>query len=60
MTGQYGLNDVYIGAPVILGKDGVEKILALELSDDERSALHNSASEVRTGIDGLKELGVLS
>lgn len=60
MTGQYGLNDVYIGAPVVLGKDGVENILELELSDDERSALHNSAGEVRTGIDGLKELGVLS
>jgi malate dehydrogenase len=60
MTGQYGLNDVYIGAPVVLGKDGVESILELELSDDERTALHKSAGEVRTGIDGLKELGVLS
>ncbi len=59
LTGQYGLEDVYIGVPVKLGKAGVEEILELELTDDEKAALHNSAKEVRTGIDGLKELGIL-
>ncbi|MEK7795622.1 MAG: malate dehydrogenase [Candidatus Hydrogenedentota bacterium] len=59
MTGQYGLNDVYIGVPCVLGAEGVEKILELELSSAEHEALHKSASEVRTGIDGLKELGIL-
>ena len=59
MTGQYGLNDVYIGVPVVLGKEGVEKIVELKISDEERAALHNSAGEVQTGIGGLKEVGVL-
>lgn len=59
MTGQYGLNDVYIGAPVKLGKGGVEEILELEISAAEREALHNSAKEVQSGIDGLKELSIL-
>ena len=57
--GLYGLKDVYIGVPVKLGKGGVEEIVELELTDDEQAALHTSAEEVRTGIDGLKELGVL-
>lgn len=59
LTGQYGLDDVYIGVPVKLGKAGVEEILELELTDDEKTALHNSAEEVRTGIAGLKEMGIL-
>lgn len=59
LTGQYSLEDVYIGVPVTLGKAGVEGILELELSEDERTALHKSAQEVRTGIDGLKELKLL-
>lgn len=60
LTGQYGLKDVYLGVPVKLGKDGVEQIIELELSDQETDALHKSAEEVRTGIDGLKEVGVLA
>ncbi len=59
MTGQYGLDDVYLGAPVVLGKDGVEKIIELDLTDAEREALHASAGEVQIGIDALKEAGVL-
>ena len=59
LTGQYGLDDLYIGVPVRLGKNGVEEIVELELSEDELAALHRSAGEVRTGIGGLKEVGVL-
>jgi malate dehydrogenase len=59
LTGQYGLDDVYIGVPVVLGKEGVEQIVELEITDDERTALHKSAEEVREGIDGLKEVGIL-
>ena len=59
LTGQYGLDDIYMGVPCVLGKDGVEKILELELSDADRASLHKSAEEVRTGIDGLKERGIL-
>lgn len=59
LEGQYGLNDIYIGVPVRLGKDGVEDILELAISDAERDALHKSAGEVMSGIDGLREVGIL-
>lgn len=59
LTGQYGLNDIYMGVPCILGKDGVEKVLELEISDADKASLHKSAEEVRTGIAGLQERGIL-
>ncbi len=59
LDGQYGLKDVYAGVPCVLGKSGVEKILELKLTEDQKAALHKSAEEVRTGIKGLKELGLL-
>ena len=43
LSGQYGLEDIYIGVPVILGKNGVEKILELELESEELESLTNSA-----------------
>ncbi len=59
LTGQYGLSGVYAGVPCRLGKDGVEDIIELELTDEQRTALHKSSEEVQKGIDGLKEVGVL-
>lgn len=59
LTGQYGLEDVYIGAPVVLGKGGVERVLELDLTDEQTAALHASAGEVREGIKGLEEVGIL-
>lgn len=59
LTGQYGLDDIYMGVPCVLGKNGVEKILELEISDADKASLHKSAEEVRSGIAGLKEVGIL-
>lgn len=59
LTGQYGLEDIFMGVPCKLGKDGVEEILELEISDADTKSLHKSAEEVRSGIAGLKELGLL-
>ena len=59
LTGQYGLDDVYMGVPCILGKGGVEEILELDISDAEKASLHASAEEVRTGISALRERGLL-
>ena len=42
LTGQYGLNDVYIGVPCIIGANGVERIFELELTDDELASLQGS------------------
>ncbi len=50
LKGEYGLNDVFIGVPVILGKNGVERIVELKLTEEELKALHQSAEEVRKGI----------
>lgn len=52
-TGEYGLNGVYLGLPIILGSKGVEKILEIELRDEEKKALHESAGRVQGLIDIL-------
>jgi malate/lactate dehydrogenase len=44
LTGEYGLNDVYIGVPCILGANGVEQIFELDLSADELASLQGSAN----------------
>jgi len=44
LTGQYGIKDIYIGVPVILGAKGVENILELKLTKSELKALQGSAS----------------
>jgi malate dehydrogenase len=47
LSGQYGLNDVYIGVPVQLGKNGIEKIIELNLTGDELAELKKSADIVK-------------
>jgi malate dehydrogenase len=54
LTGEYGLNDLYFGVPVILGKGGVEKILTLKLTRDEEAMLQKSAAAVARTRDELK------
>lgn len=46
MEGQYGLSDIYFGAPAQLGRNGVEKIIEYELNEDEKAALQASAQSV--------------
>jgi len=59
LTGQYGLQDIYMGVPCILGRKGVENVLELTISEENRASLHASAGEVREGIGGLKQVGLL-
>jgi malate dehydrogenase len=47
LEGEYGIDGLYIGVPVKLGAGGIEEIVELELSDDERQALEQSAEAVR-------------
>jgi malate dehydrogenase len=54
LEGQYGLSDICIGVPVILGAAGVEKIIELELTKEESEALHNSAATYK---EILKSMG---
>ena len=54
LDGEYGLEDICIGVPVLLGKNGIEKIVTIELSDAEKAKLQESADAVRK-TNGLLE-----
>lgn len=56
LTGEYGVNDLYLGVPVVLGRNGIEKIIELDLNDAEMALLHESANAVRSVADVLKTL----
>lgn len=56
LEGQYGLKDVFVGVPVILGSNGVERIVEIELNDEEKSSLKGSAADVRSGIDDWENI----
>ena len=47
LNGEYGVDGLYIGVPVILGKNGVEKIVEIDLNDDERKMFDDSVEAVR-------------
>ena len=51
LTGEYGLNELFIGVPVKLGKEGIEQVIEITLTEDEKAALMKSAEAVQ----GLKE-----
>jgi len=47
LTGEYGLNEVYMGVPVVLGKGGIEKIIELKLNNEEMELVKSSAGAVK-------------
>ncbi len=56
MQGEYGLNDMFFGVPVVLGANGMEKIIEYSLDADEKAALDKSAAFVRETHDALRSL----
>lgn len=46
-TGEYGLKDIYIGVPIIMSGNGVEKVVEIELNDSEKKQLHDSAGRIK-------------
>jgi malate dehydrogenase len=56
LEGQYGLNNIYMGVPVVLGTNGIEKIIELNLNDDEMKLVNESASAVKEVMDVLDNL----
>ena len=56
MQGEYGLEDIFFGAPVQLGRKGVEKVIEYDLNADEKSALQKSANSVKETIEVLHSL----
>ncbi len=54
LEGEYGINDLYFGVPIKLGADGVEEIVEIDLTDDEKEMLKNSEAAVRTVVNLIK------
>lgn len=56
LQGEYGMNDIYLGVPVLLGKNGIEKILELDLNEEEMEMMNTSASHVRDVMKVLDDM----
>ena len=56
MDGEYGLNDMFFGVPVMLGRGGLEKIVEYKLDDDEKAMFDKSAAAVKETHEALKKL----
>jgi malate dehydrogenase len=53
LNGQYKLRDIFVGAPVKLGKKGIQEVIKLRLKKDEMELLHKSAGAVKEVADAL-------
>src|SRR5690606_546127 len=53
LEGDYGYHDIYLGVPTILGGNGIEEIIELELTEEEKAALDKSADSVKKVLDVL-------
>lgn len=56
LTGQYGINDLYVGVPVKLGKKGIEEVIEIKLTDAEKQQLRKSADAVEELVKALENL----
>jgi len=56
MNGEYGLNDMYFGVPVMLGRSGLKKIIEYKLDEDEKIMFDKSAAAVKETHDALKNV----
>jgi malate dehydrogenase len=56
LTGQYGIKELYVGVPVKLGKNGIEQVMEIKLTDAEKQQLRNSADAVQELVQSLKAL----
>ena len=57
LEGEYGINGIYLGVPVKLGDNGVEEVIEFDLTEEESSALNNSAAAVRGLVEVMKSSG---
>jgi malate dehydrogenase len=59
LEGEYGLHDIYVGVPILLGAAGVEKVIEVELTTEEQTALKRSAAAVQELVRALPALEVV-
>jgi len=60
LTGQYGLQNIYLGVPVKLGKNGIEKIIEINLNTDEMALLQDSAKSVKEVMNVMDGMNLFS
>jgi malate dehydrogenase len=58
LDGEYGLHDLYVGVPVVIGKNGVERIIEVEFAPAEKAEFEKSCNAVTSLIEAFKKLGV--
>jgi malate dehydrogenase len=58
LDGEYGLKDVYLGVPVVLGKEGIEKVIELDLNEDETGLLKQSSEAVKSVMKVLDDMNL--
>ena len=56
LTGEYGLKDIYLGVPVVLGRNGIEKVIELDLDEKEKEDLDASATAVKGVLKALDDM----
>jgi malate dehydrogenase len=56
LEGEYGLNDLFVGVPCFIGQGGMERVIELELTEDEKAALAKSADAVRDLVKALPQM----
>ncbi|HIX03503.1 MAG TPA: malate dehydrogenase [Candidatus Odoribacter faecigallinarum] len=56
LNGEYGMKDIYLGVPVVLGKNGIERIIEVQLDEEEKELLATSAKAVRSVMDVLDNM----
>ena len=56
LEGEYGISNLFVGVPVKLGKNGIEQIVSLKLTPDEKKALDKSAAAVKELVDAMKKM----
>jgi malate dehydrogenase len=54
LNGEYGVNDLFVGVPVIIGKNGIEKIIEVELQGEEKTQFDNTVGAVKSLVDVVK------
>src|SRR5438132_1228647 len=59
LEGQYGVRDLYVGVPVVIGAGGVERVVEISLNPQEKAAFDKSAAAVRELIDVVKGMKIL-
>ena len=58
LEGEYGLNDIFLGVPVKLGKNGINQLIELQLNESEKALLASSASHVNSVIEVFKGMEI--